>query len=145
MIIILNRGKGKVFNCSVDFPSKLNLSKYVLCPKSITQYELSGVITHLGESGMSGHFIAFCKHRIDKKWYRYNDSIVTYCQDQNNEYKLGTPYILFYECCDNKINVLFDGLKVDSNSFYNNNNIGNNNMMGNNFNLNMAKLNSMIK
>jgi ubiquitin C-terminal hydrolase len=77
LVIILNRGKGKVFDCVVDFPSELDLSKYILCPQSIAKYKLSGVITHLGESGMSGHFIAFCRHRLNDTWYRYNDSIVT--------------------------------------------------------------------
>jgi ubiquitin C-terminal hydrolase len=127
LVIILNRGKGKVFDCIVDFPSELDLSKYILCPQSIAKYQLSGVITHLGESGMSGHFIAFCKHRLDGNWYKYNDSIVTQCQ--NMEYKMGTPYILFYESCDNKNNVLFDGKIADFNSFYHNNE---NKMMNNN-------------
>ena len=154
LIIILNRGKGKIFDCTVDFPSELELDKYVLCPQSITKYQLSGVITHLGESGMSGHFIAFCRHRLNKKWYRYNDAIVTLCQDQNNEYKIGTPYILFYESIDNKKNVLFDGKNVDVNSFiqknndnsinnfnFNMNNMNNMNMM--NLSLDMKKMNSM--
>ena len=123
LIIILNRGKGKIFDCIVDFPPKINLENYVLCPQSITQYELRGVITHLGESGMSGHFIAFCKHRIDNNWYKYNDAIVTYCDDQNNDYKKGTPYILFYESCgNNKNNVLFDANKVNIISFNNKSN-----------------------
>ena len=52
LIIILNRGKGKVFNCFVDFPLELDLSNYVLCPQSISKYNLSGVIVHSGESGM---------------------------------------------------------------------------------------------
>ena len=147
LIIILNRGRGKIFDCTVDFPSELDLDKYVLCPQSITKYKLTGVITHLGQSGMSGHFIAFCRHRLDNKWYRYNDAMVTKCQDQNNEYKLGTPYILFYESNDNKSNVLFDGKIPDVNSFkkknkelgfnFNMNLMNNMNMMNNNVNGNM--------
>ena len=94
LIIILNRGRGKAFDCLVDFPPVLDLTNYVLCPQSITKYQLTGVISHLGDSGQSGHFIAFCKHRMDKKWYRYNDALVTPCQDQNNEYKIGTIYFI---------------------------------------------------
>ena len=45
---------------------------------------------------MSGHFIAFCKNRIDKKWYKYNDAFVNLCENQN-EYRSGMPYILFYK------------------------------------------------
>ena len=148
LIIILNRGRGKIFDCKVDFPSELDLDKYVICPQSITKYKLSGVITHLGDSGMSGHFIAFCRHRLNNNWYRYNDAIVTLCQDQNNEYKIGSPYILFYEASDNKSNVLFDGKFADMNSFnhknINNFNMNNMNMINNrnNMNLNM-NINSM--
>ena len=97
---------------------------------------------------MSGHFIAFCKHRLNGKWYKYNDAIVTLCQDQNNEYKIGTPYILFYEYSDGKNNVLFDGKNVDKKSFnksFNNNmNFVNNNinMMNNNFNNGMNFMNN---
>ena len=157
LIIILNRGRGKAFDCLVDFPPVLDLTNYVLCPQSITKYQLTGVISHLGDSGQSGHFIAFCKHRMDKKWYRYNDALVTPCQDQNNEYKIGTPYILFYESCDKRENVLFDGQKVNYNSFIHNNtyaknknnmmnsnnNIMNNNMMMNNNQMNMMNNNQM--
>ena len=57
-----------------------------------------GVITHLGESGESGHFVASCKSPVDNKWYRYNDSIVYLINDFNKEVeKFGTPYILFYQ------------------------------------------------
>ena len=62
LIIILDRGKDKNFECDVDFPEYLNLQNYVAYQKSIYNYQLRGVITHLGESGMSGHFIAFCRH-----------------------------------------------------------------------------------
>ena len=155
LIIILNRGRGKAFDCLVDFPPVLDLTNYVLCPQSITKYQLTGVISHLGDSGQSGHFIAFCKHRMDKKWYRYNDALVTPCQDQNNEYKIGTPYILFYESCDKRENVLFDGQKVNYNSFIHNNNYSknknnmmnsNNNIMNNNMmmNNNYLMMNNMM-
>ena len=77
LVIILNRGKGKTFECDVDFPLYLDLQKYVEYKHSISKYQLKGVITHLGESGMSGHFIAYCRHRIDNQWYLYNDSTVT--------------------------------------------------------------------
>ena len=93
LIIILNRGKGKSFNCKVDFYEELNLHQYITCPQSIANYNLKGVITHLGESGMGGHFIAYCKYRLDNKWYCYNDSIVTLCEDQKNGFRVGTPYI----------------------------------------------------
>ena len=45
---------------------------------------------------MSGHFVAYCKNRIDNKWYLYNDAFVTLCT-KSKEYTEGMPYILFYE------------------------------------------------
>ena len=108
LIFILNRGKGKVFDCDVDFPLDLNLQKYVEYEKSFYNYKLRGVISHLGESGMGGHFIAYCRHRIDDKWYLYNDSTVTLCKNQNSDFMVGTAYILFYESNENKSNAIFE-------------------------------------
>ena len=96
LIINLNRGKGAVYKCNVKFPETLNLLNYVSFKDGITTMKLYAVICHLGPSSMSGHFIAFCKHRQTHKWYCYNDSIVTECKDQQEFYK-GMPYILFYQ------------------------------------------------
>ena len=49
---------------------------------------------------MSGHFIAFCKSPVDKKWYCYNDATVSRCNDpryQNSDELEGIPYVLFYQ------------------------------------------------
>ena len=94
LILILNRGKGNQFDCDVDFKETLNIKKYVERNDCPTDYELIGVISHLGESSMSGHFIADCKH-FDGQWYSFSDSSVT---GPSNKYtKKGTPYILFYQ------------------------------------------------
>ena len=97
LIIILNRGKGNEFDCDVDFKEKLNISKYVESKNCPVNYNLIGVISHLGESSMSGHFIADCKH-FDGKWYSFSDSSVL--GPNNNYCKRGTPYILFYQNSD---------------------------------------------
>ena len=96
LIINLNRGRGAVYECNVNFPEQLNLFNYVSFKMGNTVYELYAVICHIGPSSMSGHFIAFCKNGIDKKWYKYNDAFVTLCQS-SNEYRSGMPYILFYK------------------------------------------------
>ena len=96
LIINLNRGRGAVYECNVNFPEQLNLFNFVSFKNGNTVYELYAVICHIGPSSMSGHFIAFCKNRIDKKWYKYNDAFVTLCQN-SNEYRSGMPYILFYK------------------------------------------------
>ena len=127
LVLILNRGKGKSFDCDVDFPEFLNLQNFVNYKKSIYEYRLRGVISHLGESGMSGHFIAYCRHRINNEWYCYNDATVTKCQDQKNGFMNGTPYILFYESINNQNNVLFDNA-IDANLIQDNMNKFNNNL-----------------
>ena len=97
LIIILNRGKGNIFNCHVKIPEKFNVSNYTDKKNQNDDYELIGIVSHFGESGMGGHFIAFCKHNIDGKWRCYNDSIVTECS--NDYLNKGIPYILFYKKC----------------------------------------------
>ena len=63
-----------------------------------TVYKLIGVITHLGESSMSGHFIAFCKDPFDNQWYKFNDAIVTPVNDfKKDVIDFGMPYLLFFQ------------------------------------------------
>ena len=95
LIINLNRGRGAVYECKVNFPEQLNLFNYVSYKHGITAYELYAVICHLGPSSMSGHFVAYCRNRIDNKWYLYNDAFVSLC-DKPKQYTEGMPYILFY-------------------------------------------------
>ncbi len=96
LIINLNRGKGAVYECKVNFPEQLNLVNYFTYKQGVTVYELYAVICHLGPSSMSGHFVAYCRNRIDNQWYLYNDAIVNLCSKQN-QYNDGMPYILFYK------------------------------------------------
>jgi ubiquitin C-terminal hydrolase len=99
IIIILNRGKGIEFNVKLEFYEFLNLQSYVKNYNGGSfNYKLIGVVTHLGESGASGHFIAYCRSPIDDKWYNYNDDL---CFDVDNFQKqvidYAMPYILFYQ------------------------------------------------
>ena len=95
LIIILNRGFGKEFKVKLEFTELLDLNDYA---KYGGKYELISVITHLRESGFSGHFIASCKSHIDKEWYQYNDAIVKKIYDFKNEVlNFGDAYILFYK------------------------------------------------
>ena len=99
LILILNRGKNNVYNVKIIFNEEIDLTEFVLQrerPRII--YNLYGVITHIGQSGPSAHFIASCKSPIDRKWYRYNDSIVSPIENlQRDVINFGTPYILFYQ------------------------------------------------
>jgi ubiquitin C-terminal hydrolase len=107
LIVILNRGRNNAdFNEEFDFPAILDLSKtnIALVQNSPRLFYLCGVITHLGESGSGGHFIAYCRNNQNDKFTYYNDSIVSEVSIEtalsykisNNENEKKTPYILFY-------------------------------------------------
>ena len=96
LIIILNRGRNNAdFNEEFDFPPILAHIFY-----------LCGIITHLGESGSGGHFIAYCRNNQNDNFTFYNDAIVSEVSVEsaisskisNNENEKRTPYILFYHC-----------------------------------------------
>ena len=99
LVLILNRGKGNIYNIKLDFTETIDITEFVLMkekPKII--YNLYGVITHIGESGPNAHFIASCKSPIDNKWYRYNDAFVHPINNIQKEIiDFGIPYILFYK------------------------------------------------
>ena len=105
LTIILNRGKGLQFDVRFDYPLKINIDRFIVdknCKNNT--FELICVLTHLGESGMSGHFVAFCKSPTDGNWYLYNDSQVKDCiapKNQDNTITEGIPYVLFYQKCHN--------------------------------------------
>ena len=106
MTIILNRGKGLEFNVNFEYPPSINIEKYVILEPSLGEtykYELICVLSHYGESSMSGHFIAHCKSPVDGNWYCYNDAIVTPTdvpKSQNKGNFDGIPYVLFYQRTD---------------------------------------------
>ena len=160
LIIILNRGKGNIFNCNVQIPEMFCPSNYVINEKN-SYFNLIGVVSHFGESGMEDHFIAFCKHNIDGKWRCFNDSIVT--ESPNDYLQRGTPYILFYqkEKFDNSLQnnqgknngimninqININNPSINIPNLFNNNNqniniISNNNIMKNQ---NMGNKNNFLK
>ena len=98
LILILNRGKGKEFDVKLSFYEQLNLFNYIERKETGFNYKLIGVITHLGESGMSGHFIAFCRDPDTLLWYKFNDAIVSPVNNFKSEViDFGMPYLLFYQ------------------------------------------------
>ena len=102
LIIVLNRGKGIEFNVKLEFEEQLNLLNFTDHKEFGFRYHLIGVVTHLGESGASGHFIAYCKNPIDQEWYRHNDDLVTKVNNFQKEIiDYAMPYILFFQKNDN--------------------------------------------
>ena len=98
LILILNRGKGNIYDVKLDFSETIDITNFVKQKdKPQIIYNLYGVITHLGQSGPNAHFVASCKSPVDNKWYRYNDAFVNPINDvQKDIIDYGTPYILFY-------------------------------------------------
>ena len=99
LIIILNRGVGIQFKIKLDYYESIDLNKYILKKDRVSMiYDLYGVVTHLGESGGGGHFVAACKSPCNNLWYRYNDAIVNQITDLQKEViDFGNSYILFYQ------------------------------------------------
>ena len=149
LIIILNRGRGNIFNCNVQIPEIFDASNYIEIKSQNNNYELVGIVSHFGESGMGGHFIAFCKHSIDGKWRCYNDSIVTECQ--NDYLNKGTPYIVFYKKCQiesySKLNLKASNNFSNFQNYFNYNTFNNMNSFNNfqqNMNMNMCSNNNFM-
>ena len=95
LILNLNRGKDLQYNVSISFDEYLNISDFIFYKNTNVKYRLIGVVTRFGPSGENGHFIAFCKSFVDRKWYKYNDALVT-SSSFNDAKNTGVPYILFY-------------------------------------------------
>ena len=94
IIIILNRGKGIEFNVKFEFNEYLDIINYIRFNNY--NYKIIGVVTHMGESGASGHFVAYCRSLIDDKWYNYNDDLCFPVTDfKKNVIDYIMPYILF--------------------------------------------------
>ena len=97
LILILNRGKGNLdFREPFIFWETIDIRNYVEFPQPDNKYFLCGVVSHMGDSGPSGHFIAYCRMSESQKWYCYNDSMVNESSFQEINQR-GTPYILFYQ------------------------------------------------
>ena len=107
LIIILNRGKNNEdFNEEFQFDEILDFTNRnnILNQQSYKKFYLCGIITHLGESGSGGHFIAYCRNSPNENFMCYNDASVvevslsdamaTKISYRENEKK--TPYILLY-------------------------------------------------
>jgi ubiquitin C-terminal hydrolase len=107
MIIILDRGKDNTdFNEEFDFPEKLDFSNtnIIINKNSYQKFFLCGVITYLGGSGSSGHYISYCRSGPNNGFICYNDSSVFDVSIKDaisttisaKDYEKRTPYILIY-------------------------------------------------
>ena len=105
LIINLDRGEEPIYKGNVFPHSQLNIGKYVSYKGCPTTYELYAVICQLKNSSRGDKIVAYCKNRIDNKWYLYNNEKVILCTDENKKDCLpGMYYILFYEECNPSYN-----------------------------------------
>jgi ubiquitin C-terminal hydrolase len=100
LIIQLKRFNGKnkhKINDLIKFP--LNDLDMSIAQNEIKQinkkYNLYATINHSGSLN-GGHYVAHCKNLIDKKWYYFNDSSISYV-DESDEIIDNSAYVLFYE------------------------------------------------
>ena len=98
LILLLNRGKGLEFNVKILFEEILYLKYYIEYQNTGYMYILIGVITHIGENGKGGNFIAYCRDQENEQWNKFNDTIVTPVNDFKKEViDYENPYLLFYQ------------------------------------------------
>ena len=81
---------------NIDFPlENLDMSKYVTgYSKSKYKYDLISVSNHAGGCN-SGHYFAYCKN-ADKKWYKFDDNVVSTSADISSKIVSSKAYCLFY-------------------------------------------------
>ena len=97
LLINIDYGKNKVNDVrKLIFDEIIDITQFVNFHfgKNII-YQISGVCTHLGSSGPTGHYIAYCRNKQTGLWYNFNDSSVRQCN--KNEIYNGSPYLLLYE------------------------------------------------
>lgn len=57
------------------------------------EYDLYAVVNHFGRLG-AGHYVAYCKNRVDGRWHGYNDRSVSELDE--SEVPSSSAYLLFY-------------------------------------------------
>jgi len=97
LLINIDYGKNKKYQpSSIKFDEEIDITPFIASNLNMSfKYRIIGVCTHYGHSGRYGHYVAFCRHREEKVWYEFNDSIVSKC-NQKDIYR-GSPYLLLYE------------------------------------------------
>ena len=96
--IVLNRGRAnKDFQEDFKFGVELDIKEYIHNTAfKHGKYYLIGMVVHLGDSSLAGHFVAYCRMDKNSKWFLYNDAFVSEEEDIEAKFKENKPYILFY-------------------------------------------------
>ena len=99
LIIHFQRKVNSIYNpIKIKFPIEgLNMSGYCYDNNSKKKlYDLVGIINFSGNS-YTGHYNAFCKNDIHKKWFSFNDSMCSFIDNIEDEIKYDEVYILVYK------------------------------------------------
>lgn len=82
-------------NSNINFPIDNLVLNEVIKDKDV-EYELYSVVNHIGDVG-GGHYTNYSKNQINKEWYEFNDSSVSYLTKPEDEIISSNAYILFYQ------------------------------------------------
>ena len=97
LILNIDYGKNKINDIyTLNFNQIIDITKY-LCHDygKRVQYRLYAICTHIGKSGPSGHYVAYCRNNKDGNWYKFNDSSCS--KSDLKDLNRNSPYLLFYE------------------------------------------------
>ncbi|MBQ9491813.1 MAG: hypothetical protein IJU86_03475 [Firmicutes bacterium] len=104
LILLLSRGKGIEYKVKLEFTEYLDqytIDKNLDPSVKWIYKRLSSVVTHLGENGANGHFVAHTISQTNGLRYLFNDATVS--KDENFKKEVidfGMPYLLFYTNMD---------------------------------------------
>ena len=82
-------------NSNIKFPMDNLVLNEIIKDKDVN-YELYSVVNHMGDVG-GGHYTNYSKNQINKEWYEFNDSNVSYLTKPEEEIISSNAYILFYQ------------------------------------------------
>ena len=82
-------------NYKINFPLDNLVLNEIINDKDI-HYELYSVVNHMGDVG-GGHYTNYSRNQINKEWYEFNDSSVSYLTVPEDEIISSNAYILFYQ------------------------------------------------
>ena len=106
----------KLFN-KISYPAKLSVES-TYDPDYKKEYELTGVVIHLGSSPQHGHYVSLCKSKVFG-WLLFDDETVesvdeaTVLRFTGDSKDQSTAYVLFYQEINDSTSISSDNIKVN--------------------------------
>ena len=97
LILNIDYGKNKINDVNrLILEFEIDLKNYIsFYFGQKTKYRLMAICTHIGHSGPTGHYVAYCYNKKNDSWYNFNDSSCRQCGKNGLNYN--SPYLLIYE------------------------------------------------